>query len=391
MTIATPRPAAEAANRSKTLDTSGVPVAKQMPVKSLAFTGQQGFRKEMNRRVEAFLSANKLRQRDIPAMYVKSALVLGMWLAGYALFLYAGANFHWALALLAAVFFGQAAACVGFNIMHDANHGGYSDNPKINRWFGMTIELVGLSSFIWRQQHNVWHHTYTNIAGLDEGLETDGWLRSSPKDIWKPLHRFQHLYAPLVYAMSGIGLLIFRNYTVYFTGRSGSHFVYPKMRTQDKLVFWGFRAFNVLMYFVLPFVFMPWPVALAGVVIALFTAGSVLAHVLMLAHIHDELAFVEPVGDPLRIENEWAIHQVVTTMNFAQANRMINWYVGGLNFQIEHHLFPQMCHLVYPRIAPLVREVCAEFGVRYQTDASFWHAIAEHYRSLKVFGRQPAH
>jgi linoleoyl-CoA desaturase len=155
------------------------------------------------------------------------------------------------------------------------------------------------------------------------------------------------------------------------------------------VLFWCFRAVNVLMYFVLPFVFAPWPVAAVGVVLALFTAGSVLAHVLMLAHIHNDLAFVEPSTDPLRVENEWAIHQVVTTMNFAQHNRAINWYVGGLNFQIEHHLFPQMCHLVYPRIAPLVREVCAEFGVRYQTDDSFWHAIGEHYRSLKLFGARP--
>jgi linoleoyl-CoA desaturase len=366
-----------------------VPIAKQNYVKAVPFTGQRGFRKTLNKRVEDYLSANNIKSRDLPAMYVKSGVVLALWaltLAGYLAF---GAAGQYALALICAVLFGTFVACVGFNIMHDANHGGYSNHPLVNKILSYSAELVGLSTFMWRQQHNVWHHTFTNIAGLDEGLETEGWLRSSPKDFWEPKHQLQHLYAPIVYAVAGASLMLVRNYKVYFTGKSGEHFVYPKMTRDDKIAFWLGRALNLIVYIVLPALLLPWPLALAGFICSTIAAGLVFSHVLMLAHIHDGLEFVEPVGDPLHVENEWAVHQVITTMNFSPNSRFINWFVGGLNYQIEHHLFPQLCHMVYPKIAPIVEQTCKEFGVSYKSDPSFWHAIAEHYRSLKTFGMRP--
>lgn len=386
MTIASTRVASPSASESSPV----VPIAKQTYVKSVPFTGQQGFRKTLNERVDAFVKANGIKTRDIPAMYVKSIVVMLWWAASYALWIYSGvAGWHWAISLGFAMSFGLAAACIGFNIMHDANHNGYSDNPLVNRILSYSSEVVGLSSFIWRQQHNVWHHTYTNIAGLDEGLETDGWLRSSPKDVWVPKHRFQHLYAPLIYAMAGVGLILLRNFAVYFTGKSSEHFVYPKMTRRDKTSFWIGRAFNAVMYFVIPLSVFPWWLALAGFVIFSFTAGSVMAHILMLAHIATEVEFVEPVGDPLRVENEWAIHQVITSMNFSPKSALMNWYVGGLNYQIEHHLFPQMCHIVYPKIAHIVEQTCQEFGIAYTSKPNFVKAVAEHYNALKVFGQKP--
>ncbi len=387
MTIASMRRAS-----LNTVESSPItPVAKQNYVKSVAFTGQMGFRKELNQRVDAFVKANGLKTRDIPAMYAKSITVLLWWIASYALIIVGGINgWHWSVLLALSASFGLAAAGIGFNIMHDANHNGVSNHPLVNRILSYSCELVGLSTFIWRQQHNVWHHTYTNIAGLDEGLETDGWLRSSPKDYWKPKFRFQHLYAPLVYAMAGFGLIFLRNYTVYFTGKSSEHFVYPKMTRQEKVMFWIGRAFNMLVYVAVPLLVFPWWQVLIGFAIVAGTAGFVMAHILMLAHISDELEFVEPVGQPLHVENEWAIHQVITTMNFAPKSKLLNWYVGGLNYQIEHHLYPQMCHLMYPKITHIVQQTCNEYGVRYTSNPSLWNALGEHYRSLREFGRQPA-
>jgi linoleoyl-CoA desaturase len=162
------------------------------------------------------------------------------------------------------------------------------------------------------------------------------------------------------------------------------------MSRHDKITFWIGRAFNILLYFVLPALVFPWYMVLAGFVAFTFTAGSVMAHILMLAHIATDVEFVEPVGDPLHIDNEWAIHQVITSMNFSPKNALMNWYVGGLNFQIEHHLFPQMCHVVYPKIAHIVEETCREFGVRYVSKPNFFRAVQEHYVTLKEFGRQPA-
>jgi linoleoyl-CoA desaturase len=366
------------------------PVVKQNPVKSLPFTGQLGFRKEVVRRVNDYLKANNLRTRDLPAMYAKTGIVLLWWVASYALMIYSGfVGWGAPISIAIALSFGLATACIGFNIMHDANHGGYSDNPRINKLLGLTVELVGLSSFIWKQQHNIWHHTYTNVAGLDEGLEMDGWVRNSPRDYWQPKHRFQHLYAPIVYAMAGIGLLIGRNFQVYFTGKSGDTFQYPPMSRTDKIVFWIGRLINLIVYLIIPALAFGVLGALGIFAITSIVTGFVMAVILQMAHVMNDVEFPEPCGDPLKIENEWAIHEVETTSNFAPKNAVINWYVGGLNFQIEHHLFPQMCHLIYPKIAPIVEETCKEFGVSYKSYPTFFGAVMNHWLSIKEFGKRP--
>lgn len=356
----------------------------------MPFTKQYGFRNAVVQRVNAYLKANGLRTRDLPEMYVKSALCLGWWAISYGLMIYSGiAGWSFIVTLGLALVFGLGAGAVAFNIMHDANHNGYSDNPKVNRLLGLTVELVGLSSFIWRQQHNIWHHTYTNIAGLDEGLEMNGWVRNSPRDIWKPRHRFQHLYAPIVYAMAGVGLLIGRNFQVYFTGKSGDTFQYPPMSRNDKLIFWAGRLINLMIYLVIPALVFGIGGALVIFALTSSVTGFVIATILQMAHVMNDVDFPEPTGDPLKIENEWAIHEVQTTSNFAPNNAIINWYVGGLNYQIEHHLFPHMCHLLYPKIAPIVRATCEEYGLTYQSYPTFRAALKNHWQSLREFGRRP--
>jgi linoleoyl-CoA desaturase len=367
-----------------------IPAVKQNPVRSVPFTKQCGFRRTVVQRVEAFLKENGLRTRDLPEMYVKSAICLGWWAISYGLMLYSGlAEWSFAVTIIMALSFGLATGSIGFNIMHDANHNGYSDRPWVNRLLGLTVELVGLSNFIWRQQHNIWHHTYTNIAGLDEGLEMDGWVRNSPRDIWKPIHRFQHWYAPIVYALAGVGLLLGRNFQVYFTGKSGDTFRYPPMTRNDKIVFWIGRVINLMVYLVLPALVFGVGGALLIFAFTSIVTGFVMATILQMAHVMADVDFPEPSGDPLKIENEWAIHEVQTTSNFAPNNRILNWYVGGLNYQIEHHLFPHMCHLVYPKIAPIVRATCEEFGLTYQSYPTFRAALKNHWQSLREFGKRP--
>lgn len=355
----------------------------------MPFIKRYGFRNAVVQRVNAYLKANGLRTRDLPEMYAKSALCLGWWAISYGLMIYSGiTGWSFIVTLGLALVFGLGAGAVAFNIMHDANHNGYSDNQRINRLLGLTVELVGLSSFIWRQQHNIWHHTYTNIAGLDEGLEMDGWVRNSPRDIWKPRHRFQHLYAPIVYAMAGVGLLIGRNFQVYFTGKSGDTFQYPPMSRNDKLIFWTGRLINLMIYLVIPALVFGIGGALAIFALTSSVTGFVIVTILQMAHVMNDVDFPEPTGDPLKIENEWAIHEVQTTSNFAPNNPIINWYVGGLNYQIEHHLFPHMCHLLYPKIAPIVRATCEEYGLRYQSYPTFRAALVNHWRSLREFGKK---
>ncbi len=351
--------------------------------RSLPFTRQRSFRKTLNDRVNAYLRDNHIPARDVPAMYLKSAVVLTWWLGTYLLLLLGhfpplvnvGLCTVWALAI----------AAVGFNVMHDANHNGYSDHPRINRLIGLSAEMLGMSGFRWRVKHNVWHHTYTNIAGFDDDVETFGLMRLTPRERWKPLHKAQAWYFPVVYSLIGFDFIL-RDFMMVFTGKSDANHIYPQMDALDKLTFWAGKLFFFAIMFALPLLVFPWWQVLIGFMLVMLAVGLVMGVVFQLAHINGESDFPEPVGDPLHIENEWAVHQVETTADFAPRNRLLNFYIGGLNYQIEHHLLPHICHLNYPRLAPIVRATCEEFNIRYNCYDTWREAFAGHWRELRLLG-----
>jgi linoleoyl-CoA desaturase len=126
---------------------------------------------------------------------------------------------------------------------------------------------------------------------------------------------------------------------------------------------------------------------LLAYVLIMLTVGLVLGIVFQLAHISGDLAFPKPVGDPLHIEDEWAIHEVETTADFAPRNKLLNLYIGGLNYQVEHHLLPHICHLNYPRLAPIVQATCAEFGIKYNCYPTWRQAFMAHWRELRLLAR----
>jgi linoleoyl-CoA desaturase len=284
------------------------------------------------------------------------------------------------------VIWALAIAAVGFNVMHDANHRAYSDNPRINRLMSLSAEMLGMSGFRWRTKHNVWHHTYTNIAGFDDDIETYGLMRLSPRVPWKPLFRLQAWYFPVIYSFIAFDFFI-RDFMMAIGGKSDANHVYPKMHASDKVIFWAGKLVYAAIMFVIPMLVFPWWQVLIGFVFVMLIVGLTLGVVFQLAHISGEAEFPVPVGDPLHIENEWAIHEVETTVDFAPRNRLLNWYIGGLNYQIEHHLFPQFCHLHYPRIAPIVRATCEEFRIRYNCHPTWRQAFAGHWRELRVLAQ----
>jgi linoleoyl-CoA desaturase len=353
-------------------------------MRSLQFTQRRNFRKTLNERVNAYLSDNHLPARDLPAMYVKTAIMLAWWLATYLLLLLGG--FPPLVNVVLCVVWALSIAAVGFNVMHDANHGGYSDNPRINKLFSLSAEMLGMSGFRWRTKHNVWHHTYTNIAGYDDDVEAFGLMRLTPREPWKPLYRAQAWYFPLIYSFIGFDFIM-RDFMMVFIGKSDANHVYPKMSAVDKLTFWGGKLFYFTIMFALPLLVFSWWQVLIGYFIVMLSVGLIIAVVFQLAHITDVAEFPVPVGDPLHIENEWAIHEVQTTVDFAPRNRLLSWYIGGLNYQVEHHLLPHICHLNYPRLAPIVRATCEEFGIRYNCRDTWRGAFADHWRELRLLGR----
>jgi linoleoyl-CoA desaturase len=369
----------------KEMTVTAKPVEKTS-VRSLRFTQRRNFQKTLNERINTYLSENNIPGRDVPAMYLKTAVVLAWWLGTYLLLLL-GQFPLWVNFVLCLVW-AMAIASVGFNVMHDAIHGAYSSRPGINKLASLTAELMGISGFRWRTKHNVWHHTYTNIAGFDDDVETFGFMRLTPREPWKPLYKGQAWYFPLIYSFIAIDFFL-RDFMMVFSGKTDANHVYPKMTTADKVTFWAGKLFFIGIMFVLPLMVFPWWQVLIGFFIVMLTLGLILGVVFQLAHINDNTEFPEPVGSPQHIENEWAVHQAETTADFAPRNWLLNFYVGGLNYQVEHHLLSHICHLNYPRLAPVVRATCEEFGVRYNCYPTWRQAFASHILELRLLGSQP--
>lgn len=316
-------------------------------------------------------------------MYLKTALIL-IWVPVFYVLLVFYAD-TLLTAALAAFALAQGFILVGLNIMHDGNHGSFSSNKKINRIMGFTLDLAGGSAMIWRQKHNILHHTYTNIEGVDEDLHTSGILRLSPNQAKRSWHRFQHLYAVLVYGFLTLTWVLTNDMRKLVSGRILDYRLPRASRTDLAVMFLG-KGLYLGYMIALPLFFHPFlhvAIAFVGMHIV---QGVTLSLVFQLAHAMEENTFPVPDSETQAIENEWAIHEVETTANFAPNNKLATLYLGGLNFQIEHHLFPKVCHVHYPAIGRIVKETCAEFSVPYHSYPTITSAVAAHFRFLRAMG-----
>ncbi len=287
-----------------------------------------------------------------------------------------------------AIVMGVALAGIGFAVSHDALHGAYSSNPQVNAWLGRTFDLMGANGYMWKITHNVIHHTYTNIEGVDEDLAVSPLLRLSPGAPLRPVHRFQHLYGFATYSMSTLFWVFVKDYK-YFLARDLGPYKDRKHPTGEIINLLGFKLAYYGWAIVLPLLILPipwWQFAIGFLTMHL-VAGVILGVVFQLAHVVEGPEYPVPDTEG-RMEDAWLIHEMATTANFARRNRLLTWYVGGLNHQIEHHLFPRICSAHYPALSPLVEEVARKHGMPYYQHYTLLAAIRSHYRMLKRYGPQ---
>lgn len=348
-----------------------------------AFSREEGFRKALVREVNAYFRRTGQSPYADRRMYAKTA-VTALWFAGSYVALVFVAATVWQ-AVLSGLSLAFATAAVGFNVQHDANHGAYSKSRRVNHLIGLTLDLLGGSSYIWRAKHNVFHHAYTNIDGADSDIDLGPLARLSPEQPRKRLHKFQSWYLWLLYGFLLPVWHFYRDFGCLATGRIGQHnFPRPKgwplfELLAGKLLFFGYAL-------LIPMLFHPIWVVLLLYGFTVTVVGLVLSTVFQMAHCVEEAAFRAAPLPRQQIASSWSTHQVETTVNFACENRFLSWYLGGLNFQIEHHLFPRICHVHYPSIAPIVQKVCAEFGVAYKAHATMRDALLSHLRWLRHLG-----
>jgi linoleoyl-CoA desaturase len=343
----------------------------------LALTARDPFHDDLKRAASEYFAQRPVR--DVPAMYLKAAIMLAWMGASYALLV--GAVLGPFGSILAAISLGLAVAGVGMSVGHDANHGAMSRRPWVNRLFGATLDLVGTSSYVWRIKHNVVHHTYTNVAGVDDDLEAGPFARLSPANRRRRMHRIQHFYLWLLYGALHLKWVWVDDCVALATGRITVHPLRRPRRAELAQLVGGKIAF-ILWALVLPALFHPLADVIALHVIATCVAGGTLAVVFQLAHC------VEEAETPAAAEGSFAAHQLATTVNFAPNNRLVSWYVGGLNFQVEHHLFPRTSHVHYRGLSKMVATVAERHGLRYRVLPSVRVALASHFRHLRTLGRR---
>lgn len=349
---------------------------------------QVQFVKTLRKRVNAYFKKNNISRNANAKMVIKTISVFLIYLVPYAL-VYTGLITS-IFAFILAILMGFGMAGIGMCVMHDANHGAYSSNPKVNDFLGICIYLIGGDVYNWKVQHNIFHHTYTNIDGLDGDIHQDPYLRLSSEQKWNRNHKFQHIYAFFLYALgtllwSVIDFVQYRRFTKLGMSPEGKLDKGKQFRKLliYKMAYWSF-------IFVLPILFSPfsWRQIVLGWFVMNIVAGFILTVTFQLAHVVEGVSFPKP-SEEGKMENEWMIHQLKTTANFAKNSKIITWFVGGLNFQIEHHLFPNICHIHYDKISDIVRATVEEYGMVYNYNNTYQGAVYSHYKMLKELGMQP--
>lgn len=350
---------------------------------SIHFPVRGPFTNAVRERVSEHLKAQRKPERDLWQMYVKSMFIIGL-----AIFSYMMLVFHSETLWEAAIWgflLAQGHIMIGFDVMHDAGHKGFSNNQKVNWFMSHMLDAVGGSQWLWNQKHNILHHTFTNIEELDDDIHSGSVLRLSPVQEYKWWHRFQNWYALPLYSLLSLYWILFTDFKEFLQGKVGDYKL-PTPKRADKIMFWGGKLFYFSYALVLPLFFHPAAHVLLAFLGVQLVLGFTLSLVFQLAHIVDNADFPEPAKNGA-MADEWTVHQMKTTVNFARTNRVVNFYVGGLNFQAEHHLFSRICHLHYPDISNVVKKTCEEYDVPYKEFPTMRSAVASHLRHLKEMGR----
>lgn len=360
--------------------------------KSLRFSkDRQDFFVTLNKRVNEYFKTNNISRHANAEMIVKTVFMFALYFVPFVLMLTGVVSGTWPMIAMC-VLMGAGTAGIGLSIMHDANHGAYSGKSWVNNLIGYSLNVVGGNAFNWKIQHNVLHHTYTNVYDADEDISPRGVLRMSPYSEWKAMHRFQHVYAWFIYGLMTFVWVLFKDVIRLISYHKDGLIKKQNANVTQEIVILVVTKLIYLGYiFTLPVVILDlsfWTV-FAGFCIMHYVAGFILAVIFQPAHVIEGTEYFEPDMEG-NLENNWAIHQLHTTTNFANKSRLFSWYVGGLNFQVEHHLFPNICHVHYRKIAPIVESTAKEFGVPYKSAETFLDALVGHGRLLRELGKKPA-
>jgi linoleoyl-CoA desaturase len=342
---------------------------------------------DLRENIDAYFDHNNLSKFGGNQLIFKAIFMISLYIIPYFLMLFLNLT-GWQMFGLCIVM-GLGVAGVGMSVMHDAIHGSFSKYPLVNKVFGATLYFLGGNVYNWDVQHNKLHHTYTNVHGIDEDITGKPFLRLSYEEKHRFIHRFQHFYAFFLYSLMTISFLWKDFKEIYLYNKMASSGIVKAFPRKELITLFITKVVYVLFIFGLP-IYLTTNITIGewaiGFMAMHLTAGLILSTVFQLAHVV-EGATDQPAPDEKgTIENAWAIHQLLTTANFAGKNKVLSWYIGGLDYQVEHHLFPNISHIHYPAISKIVKETASKYGIPYNDKGSFNTAVVSHIRMLRNIG-----
>lgn len=347
---------------------------------------QQLFAVALRKNVNEYFKTNGLSTKADASVVFQTISMFVMYLTPWVLLVLLPQNSWapWVLPILS----GVGLAGIGMCVMHGAAHEAFSSKKWVNKLFASTMMLLGNSVLTWKVQHNMLHHTYTNIEGMDRDIATKGPIRLSEHTPLKPIHRSQHIHAFFAYSLMTLSMLVKDFTQLREYSEQGILAKQDKKYVPELLKMILIKILHFGLFIALPLLltdYAVWQVLVAWLLMHL-TGGLILSVIFQLAHIVEGVDQPQPSQEGI-VADDWIVHELRTTADFARNNALLNWYIGGLNFQIEHHLFPHICHVHYRKIAPIVEATAKEYGYPYILKPSLWSALGSHARKLKELGR----
>jgi linoleoyl-CoA desaturase len=360
-----------------------------MVEQKLRFSNDEGneFIVVLRKRVNQYFKENNISKTGNSNMMFKTVFMLSLYFVPYAFSISNLVTSPWTFFGLWLIM-GLGMSGIGLSIMHDANHGSFSKNKNVNQVLSYLLDMVGGSSMNWRIQHNVLHHSFTNVEGVDVDIKERGVLRFSPHQKRNKLHQFQHIYAWFLYGIMSLYWVTVKDFLQMGTFKKGGHLKKGEYKRLVSEIIGG-KIFYYAYIIAIPLILTPfaWYTIVLSFLAMHFIAGFILTCIFQTAHVMPTSEYPLPDANG-QLENSWAIHQLKTTTNYAPKSVFFSWFVGGLNFQVEHHLFPNICHVHYKRISGIVKETAQEYNLPYYYRDSFMSALWQHTKMLRTLGNK---
>ena len=342
------------------------------------------FFKNLKKKVDGYFANKKLHPAGNGKLYFKSAILVFT-----AASIYVTIVFFTPIALISVLLcliLGFNLAVIGFNIMHEGGHQSFSKHPWLNQTSAYFLNVLGGNTYYWKIKHNINHHTYTNIEGMDSDIDVKPFMRLHEGQPIHSYHRFQHIYWFVLYGISYLAWVFYEDFQKYCSGKVSAINERKILALKEHFIFWTTKTLFILVYMVIPIIMVGWWQWLIGFLIITFTCGLFISIVFQLAHVIGGTQFHSANTGDKNGKQEWAVHQICSTANFGTSSRFLHWLLGGLNFQIEHHLFPRVSHIHYPAISVLVKEACKESNIVYHEYTSMFKAVIAHILHLRELG-----